>query len=105
MSLAWAARLCRRGRVTDFLHLAFAAGFLASLYGVAQYFNKEIVWPVVLNPYGGRAVSTFGNPNFLSTYNAALMPSALALFLVEKGGGAWPTARCFSCSRRPCSRR
>ena len=76
--------LCRRGRVIDFLHLAFAAGFLASLYGVCQYFNYELVWPNVLNPYGGRAVSTFGNPNFLSTYDAALAPSALAFFLTEK---------------------
>ncbi len=84
--LGAAARLCRRGRAIDFLHLAFATGFLASLYGVCQYFNYELVWPHVLNPYGGRAVSTFGNPNFLSTYNAALMPSALALFLVEKSG-------------------
>lgn len=84
--LAAAGWLCRRGRTVDFLHLAFAAGFLASLYGVCQYFNVELVWPNVLNPYGGRAVSTFGNPNFLSTYNAALMPSALALFLVEKDG-------------------
>ncbi len=89
-ALVWAAGLaavgwlCRRGRMIDFLHLAFAAGFLASLYGVGQYFSYELVWPHVLNPYGGRAVSTFGNPNFLSTYNAALMPSALALFLVEK---------------------
>jgi len=84
--LGAAAWLCRRGRMTDFLHLAFATGFLASMYGVCQYFNYELVWPQVLNPYGGRAVSTFGNPNFLSTYNAALMPSALALFLVEKNG-------------------
>lgn len=82
--LASAAWLCRRGRMIDYLHLAFAVGFLASLYGVCQYFSYELVWPHVLNPYGGRAVSTFGNPNFLSTYNAALMPSALALFLVEK---------------------
>ncbi len=86
LGLGIAAWLCRRGRVIDFLHLAFATGFLASLYGVCQYFNYEPVWSSVLNPYGGRAVSTFGNPNFLSTYNAALMPSALALFLVEKSG-------------------
>ena len=91
--LLWAAGLggafwlCRRGRLVDFLHLAFAAGFLASIYGVAQYFNKEFVWPAVLNPYGGRAVSTFGNPNFLSTYNAALMPSALAFYVSAKDGG------------------
>lgn len=86
VGLAAAGWLCRRGRTVDFLHLAFAAGFLASMYGVCQYFNYELVWPNVLNPYGGRAVSTFGNPNFLSTYNAALMPSALALFLAEKDG-------------------
>ena len=84
--LTAAAWLCRRGRLIDFLHLIFAAGFLASVYGVGQYFNYEFVWPNVLNPYGGRAVSTFGNPNFLSTYIAALMPSALALFLIEKTG-------------------
>ncbi|MBI4060091.1 MAG: tetratricopeptide repeat protein [Elusimicrobia bacterium] len=84
--LGSAVWLCRRGRLIDFLHLAFATGFLASMYGVCQYFNYELVWPNVLNPYGGRAVSTFGNPNFLSTYNAALMPSALALFLAAKSG-------------------
>ena len=89
-AILWAAglggayALCRRGRLTDYLHLAFAASFLASVYGVGQYFNHEFVWPNVLNPYGGRAVSTFGNPNFLSTYNASLLPSVLALFLVEK---------------------
>ncbi len=82
--LGAAGWLCRRGRIIDFLHLAFAAGLLASMYGVCQYFNYELIWPNVLNPYGGRAVSTFGNPNFLSTYNAALMPSALAFFLVER---------------------
>ena len=79
-------RLTRRGRAADFLHLALCAGFLASAYGLLQYFNLEIVWPYTLNPYGGRAVSTFGNPNFLSTFDVALMPVTLALFLVEKPG-------------------
>ncbi|MFI5360450.1 MAG: tetratricopeptide repeat protein [Elusimicrobiota bacterium] len=80
------ARLTRRGRAVDFMHLALCAGFLASAYGLLQYFNFEIVWPYTLNPYGGRAVSTFGNPNFLSSFDAALMPVALALFLEEKPG-------------------
>ncbi|HEX4046702.1 MAG TPA: tetratricopeptide repeat protein, partial [Elusimicrobiota bacterium] len=79
-------RLTRRGRAADFLHLALCAGFLASAYGLLQYFNLEIIWPYTLNPYGGRAVSTFGNPNFLSSFNVGLMPLALALFLVEKPG-------------------
>ncbi|MEK7382839.1 MAG: O-antigen ligase family protein, partial [Elusimicrobiota bacterium] len=84
LGLGGAFWLTKRGRVTDFLHLAFCAGFLASAYGVLQYFNVEVVWPNVLNPYGGRAVSTFGNPNFLSSYNVVLMPIVLALFIEER---------------------
>jgi tetratricopeptide (TPR) repeat protein len=86
VGLFGAVRLTRRGRVTDFLHLALCAGFLASAYGILQYFNLDLVWPYTLNPYGGRAVSTFGNPNFLSSFNVALMPVALALFLTEENG-------------------
>ncbi len=84
--LLGAGWLTRRGRVVDFVHLALCAGFLASAYGLIQYFNMEFIWPYTLNPYGGRAVSTFGNPNFLSSFDVALMPVALALFLVEKPG-------------------
>jgi tetratricopeptide (TPR) repeat protein/O-antigen ligase len=85
--LAGTLWLCRRGRAVDFLHLAFAVGFLASIYGVMQYFNREIIWPHVLNPYGGRSVSTFGNPNFLSSYNVVLFPLALDRFLRSRGAG------------------
>jgi len=84
LGLAGVLRLTRRGRVADFLHLALCVGFLASAYGMLQYFNVDFVWPYTLNPYGGRAVSTFGNPNFVSSYDVALMPIALALFLVER---------------------
>ncbi|HAZ08955.1 MAG TPA: hypothetical protein DCZ01_10645 [Elusimicrobia bacterium] len=84
LGLAGAGWLTRRGRAADFLHLAFCAGFLASAYGVLQYFNWECVWPSALNPYGGRCVSTFGNPNFLSSYNVVLMPMALALAIEER---------------------
>ncbi len=87
VGLTGAAWLTRRGRVTDYLHLAFGVGFLSSVYGVLQYFNIEVVWPQILNPYGGRAVSTFGNPNFLSSYIVVLMPAALGLFIVEKAPG------------------
>ncbi len=79
--------LCRRGRVTDFLHLALAAGFLASAYGIFQYFNIESIWPNVLNPYGGRSVSSFGNPNFLSSYNVALLPVAVVSFIEARSPG------------------
>jgi hypothetical protein len=82
-----AVRMTKRGRAVDFLHLTLCAGFLASAYGILQYFNMDWVWPYTLNPYGGRAVSTFGNPNFLSSFNVALMPIALAAFLSDKNAG------------------
>ena len=78
---AAAAWLARAGRTVDYLHLALLSGFLASAYGVLQYFNVEFIWPSILNPYGGRSVSTFGNPNFLSSFNVVLLPLAAALFL------------------------
>jgi tetratricopeptide (TPR) repeat protein len=84
LGLAGAGWLTRKARTVDWIHLALCAAFLASAYGVLQYFNMELVWPYTLNPYGGRAVSTFGNPNFLSSFNVALLPVALALFLTEK---------------------
>jgi O-antigen ligase/Tfp pilus assembly protein PilF len=77
--------LCRKGRWMDYLHLALAVGFLASAYGILQYFNLEFIWPYALNPYGGRAVSTFGNPNFLSSYDVILIPFCVALWARSKG--------------------
>lgn len=87
LGVGGAAWLTRRGRAVDYLHLAFGVGFLSAVYGVLQYFNVEVVWPQVLNPYGGRAVSTFGNPNFLSSYIVVLMPAALGLFILERAPG------------------
>jgi tetratricopeptide (TPR) repeat protein len=92
-ALVWAAGLagafwlCRRGRAMDLIHLALAAGVLASFYGICQYFNFEFIWPNVLNPYGGRSVSTFGNPNFLSSYNVLLLPAAVACFIEARSTG------------------
>lgn len=66
----------RRGTLEDFWNLSFAVGALAGLYGLLQYFGIECIWPKMLNPYGSRAVSTFGNPNFLSSYLVILIPLA-----------------------------
>ncbi|MBI5629469.1 MAG: O-antigen ligase family protein [Elusimicrobia bacterium] len=89
LGLAGACRLCRKGRAIDFLHLALGTAFLASAYGVLQYFNIEWIWPNVLNPYGGRSVSTFGNPNFMSSFNVVLFPSAAVLFLLSNASRRW----------------
>jgi tetratricopeptide (TPR) repeat protein/O-antigen ligase len=78
--------LCRKGRSVDFLHLALATGFLSAVYGLFQYFNVELVWPSALNPYGGRSVSTFGNPNFMSSYMVMMLPFAANWFARSSGG-------------------
>jgi tetratricopeptide (TPR) repeat protein/O-antigen ligase len=84
-----AALLARGGSLTRLFHVALAAALVASAYGVLQYFNVEWVWPKVLNPYGGRSVSTFGNPNFLSTYLVLLAPAVFVHFLLDEKSRWW----------------
>lgn len=85
--LVWAAGLAavvwlaRKGRTHDLWHVFLAAAFLGAVYGVFQYFGVEFFWPKILNPYGGRSVSTFGNPNFMSSYMLMAMPLAAAYYL------------------------
>jgi Flp pilus assembly protein TadD/O-antigen ligase len=77
-ALAW---ISREGTVHHVWLAALSAGFLAAAYGVIQYFNGEFIWPKALDPYGGRSVSTFGNPNFMSSYLVVLFPVAAAYYL------------------------
>ncbi|MBU2568168.1 MAG: O-antigen ligase family protein, partial [Elusimicrobia bacterium] len=61
--------------------LLFFVGFIAAFYGLLQYFEIEFVWGKVLNPFGGRPVSTFGNPNFMSSYLLILFSVAIHYYL------------------------
>ncbi|MBI4064468.1 MAG: tetratricopeptide repeat protein [Elusimicrobia bacterium] len=72
--LAWYGyRWYCRGPVV-LITINYTAGLLASLYGVGQYFGHDIIWIRNIGYYGSRAISTFGNPNFLSPYLAVLLP-------------------------------
>ncbi len=62
----------------------FIVGFIASIYGILQYFGIELIWPKVLNPFGGRCVSTFGNPNFLSSFLILLFPLMFVEYLNDR---------------------
>lgn len=62
-------------------NVLFFVGFIAALYGIFQFLGIEFIWPQKLNPFGGRSVSTFGNPNFLSSYIVILLPICLGYFL------------------------
>lgn len=76
--LAWLCWRWRAAGVSVFLSISYAVGALASVYGAGQYFGWDAVWSQMMNPYGARAISTFGNPNFLSPYLAAFMPIFVA---------------------------
>jgi len=78
--------LIRRCRQEDILHLALTAGAIASLYGILEYFHVELVWAKLVNPYGNRSVSTFGNPNFISSYVVLLLPLAASLLMKAETG-------------------
>lgn len=70
-----------RGR---FVLTVYWAGWVAAAYGILQYFGIEFIWPKVLNPFGGRSVSTFGNPNFLSSYLILIFPILFVSYLQAK---------------------
>jgi len=82
LALAWP--LYKGGNRTGLANLAIAAGALAACYGVLQTFGMEFIWIKALSPYGARAVSTFGNPNFLSSYLVVLLPLLLLFYFREE---------------------
>ncbi len=50
---------------------------LSAVYGVSQYLGFDPLWGAEINPFAGRPVSTYGNPNFLSTALVLLLPLLL----------------------------
>ncbi len=70
-----------------FIWLTFAVGGVAAAYGLMQFYGIEKIWQKTLTPFGNRPVSTFGNPNFLSSYLLLLVPLLIApLFSPKKPG-------------------
>ncbi len=66
------------------------AGSIASLYAVLQFLHLDFIWPRVIDPYGQRSISTFGNPNFLSAYLLIVIFWIIGnLFLFKKSSGVW----------------
>ena len=65
------------------LYTLFFTGFIAAFYAILQYSGIEIIWPQALNPFCGRPVSTFGNPNFLSSYLVMILPVLIFHYLIK----------------------
>jgi tetratricopeptide (TPR) repeat protein len=68
------------------LWIVYLVSAIAAIYGVAQYFGMEWIWPRQLNPYGSRPVSTFGNPNFMSSYLVLVLPVLVGDYLWRASG-------------------
>lgn len=67
-----------------------AVGLAAAAYGLVQYAGIDPLWPHPVNPFTGRPISTFGNPNFLSTALVLLIPLGLWKMMVsERRVAAW----------------
>ncbi len=65
--------------------LLLAAGAIASVYGLMQNAGIDIFWKIdISGEFGARAVSTFGNPNFLSSVLALLMPLCVYYFFAAR---------------------
>jgi O-antigen ligase/Tfp pilus assembly protein PilF len=86
LAYAAAVRFLDRERLKRVLWISYAVAFFASAYGIAQYFGSEWFWPQNLNPYGSRPVSTFGNPNFMSSYLVLILSVAISDFLFKATG-------------------
>jgi len=86
MVYAAALRTRETSLVRTFLWIIYLVSFVAAVYGVCQYFGLELIWPTNLNPYGSRPVSTFGNPNFMSSYLVVVIPVMAMDYLFKATG-------------------
>lgn len=67
-------KIIKGSGVHSILHAVMAVCLFSSAYGILQYLGIEFIWAKLLTPYGRRAVSTFGNPNFASSYAVMVIP-------------------------------
>lgn len=74
----------KKENVRKVVNLSYFTAVIASVYGILQYFGIELIWPRVLNPFGGRCVSTFGNPNFLSPFLILIIPLTFGEYLLSE---------------------
>lgn len=88
----WAGYVClkRLDKVTPFalLDVFTAVCAICGLYGILQNAGLEMIWQININyEFGSRAVSTFGNPNFLSSYLVIFLPMVFLRYMKAKSGG------------------
>ncbi len=81
----------KRKWVISILITVLLAGFIASLYGIFQFYGIDFFfWREV--PGRTRLFSTFGNPNYLAGYLAPSIPLTLVLFCLVRA--KWQKVLC-----------
>ncbi len=86
MVYAAAVRIRDMSLLRSLIWITYAVSGLAALYGITQFFGIELIWPTHLNPYGNRPVSTFGNPNFMSSYLVMVIPVMVGDYVLKVTG-------------------
>ena len=74
-------RILRKLTQENVLVLSFIACALACMYGVFQGFGLDVLWPFDMQQFASKAFSTFGNPNFLSSFVVMLLPALLVYYM------------------------
>lgn len=67
------------------IKVLFFVSFIASLYGLLQYFGIEPLWSHDIKNFEGRLTSTFGNPAFLGTFLILVIPLNIACLFTIRG--------------------
>ena len=88
----WAGYICfkRLKEITLFavLDVFLAVCAVCCFYGILQNAGLEMIWKINISyEFGARAISTFGNPNFLSSYLLLFLPFAFLRFIKARTGG------------------
>lgn len=81
---AYVLRRTREGDARSFFHIILVVALLAGGYALLQYAGRDPIRIASGTLAEGRPLSTFGNPNFLSSY--LLLACLLALSLVLSSG-------------------
>ncbi len=89
LAALYAVLRTRDGQATSYFHVIFSVCIVAGAYGILQYWGHDIIWNSPVQPYGGRPVSTFGNPNFLSSYLMMMCPIGVVFSLRAQRAQRW----------------
>lgn len=89
--LMWAGGIYIAGRfitkitAKNIFDVLLAVGALSCAYGICQNLGFEFLWPFdISKDFGSRSISTFGNPNFLSSFVLLVLPLGFIYFLSAK---------------------